>query len=109
MLLYSVILILVAAILFILAVLIYKGRTELIHSYHRTNVKDKKGYGRAMGKALMILALTLLVAGVITLFGESDAFVLVSLAVMFVGMAASFVALYKVQKKYNGGMFGDFL
>ena len=41
----------ISAIFIVFSILIYRGRTELIHSYHRENVTDRVGYGKAFGKA----------------------------------------------------------
>jgi len=90
------------AILFIvLGVLIYNGKTELIHSYHQTNVTDKSAYGKAMGKAIAGIGVPLTVAGVIGLFTTS---VWVTV-VLITGMILSFIPMFRAQKKYNGGMF----
>ena len=58
-------------------------------------------YGKAMGKALMGIAIPLIIAGVIGLFTTS---VLVTV-ILIVGLVISFIAIFRVQKKYNGGMF----
>ena len=71
MILYGIILLLVAGLMTILAVRIYKGHTELIHNYHQTNVTDQVGYGKAMGKALMTLAGVMTVSGGVSFLGES--------------------------------------
>ena len=107
MLLFSVITIPVAFIMLVLAVLIYKGKTELIHDYHQTKVTDKKGYGKAMGKALAVMAAGIFLSGITALFGDSDAIALTATVILFAAIIAGFVCIYTVQKKYNGGMFGD--
>ena len=107
MILFSVITIPVAVIMFILSVMIYRGKTELIHDYHQTNVTDKTGYGKAMGKALAVMAAGIFLSGITALLGESDAIALTATVVLFAAIIAGFVCIYKVQKKYNGGMFGE--
>lgn len=107
MLLFSVITIPASIVLFILSVLIYRGRTELIHDYHQTKVTNKKDYGKAMGKAIAVLAAGILLSGVVALLGDTDAIALTATAVLFAAIIAGFVCIYLVQKKYNGGMFGD--
>lgn len=109
MFLFSAITIPVAIIMLVLSFAIYKGKTGLIHDYHRTNVKaeDKFAYGKAMGKALAVVSVPILISGIIALFGSSDAVILTAVAVMFAGIIIGFICIYKVQKKYNGGMFGD--
>lgn len=100
---YAIILCLVAVIFGVLAVLIYKGRTELIHDYHQTKVTDKVGYGKAFGKAMGVIAAAMALSGILALFPEG--IVWLPMAVLMVGLAAGIVLIVRVQKKYNGGMF----
>jgi uncharacterized membrane-anchored protein len=85
----------------ILGISIYKGHIELIHSYHQENVTDKIGYGRAMGKALIIFSIPMLISGVIALFTES----VLPVIILILGMVVGFIPIIKTQNKYNGGMF----
>lgn len=101
MVVYSVILFAAAAALIVCSVLIYRGRISLIHAHHRTRVKDKAGYGRAMGKALAVMSLPLIAAGVLAFFTASAALTLVLVG----GLALSCIPLVLVQRKYNGGLF----
>lgn len=97
----SIILFSVAIVLNIIAILVYKGNTKLIHEYHQRNVKDKKAYGRAMGKALSFFTLPIIIAGIISLFTDSG----IIGAVLIVGFLIAFVPMHIIQKKYNGGWF----
>lgn len=97
----SIILFAVAIGLNIIAILVYKGNTKLIHEYHQRNVKDKKAYGRAMGKALSFFTLPIIIAGIISLFTDSGAIG----AVLIVGFLIASVPIHIIQKKYNGGWF----
>lgn len=100
---YAIILCLGAAVFTVVAVLIYNGKTDLIHDYHQTKVTDKIGYGKAFGKTMGMIAGAMSLSGVISLFGESAMWVAV--AVLLIGLAAGFVCMLFVQKKYNGGIF----
>jgi tellurite resistance protein TehA-like permease len=100
---YTVILFLVAVIFAVLAVLIFKGKTELIHDYHQTKVEDKAAYGKDFGKALGLMAVTMALSGIIALFGKNA--MLVAVAVLLLGLVISIFAIIRVQKKHNGGMF----
>ena len=105
MFLYSCILLPVAILFIILSVAIYNGKTQLIHDYHQTNVKDKGAYGKAFGKALGVMSLGMLLSGIIGLLGDDNLIALLSVAVLFVGIFAGLFCIYKVQKKYNNGIF----
>lgn len=85
----------------ILGISIYKGNIALIHSYHQENVTDKVGYGKAMGKALIIFSLPLIISGVLALFIEN----LIPVIILIVGMVVGFIPIVKAQQKFNGGMF----
>ena len=100
---YAVIMFTVSALFAVFSVLIYNGKTELIHDYHQTNVKDKLAYGSAFGKALSVLAETMALSGVVALFGEGAMWWAV--AVLLIGFAVGMIAIVRVQKKYNGGVF----
>ena len=98
---FSIILFLTSLMFIILGISIYKGHVELIHSYHQENVTDKIGYGRAMGKALIIFSIPMLISGVTALFTES----VLPVIILILGMVVGFIPIIKAQQKYNGGMF----
>ena len=103
MILYAIIMFLCAAMFSVLAMLIYKGKTELIHSYHQTKVKDKTGYGKAFGKAMGVFAAAMALSGIVSLFGEAA--MGASVVILLIGIAVGTIAIVRVQKKYNGGVF----
>ena len=100
---YAIIMVVTAVIFSIVSVQIYKGNTNLIHDYHQTKVTDKAGYGKAFGKAMSIIVAAMLLSGVIALFGESIMWV--ATVVLMLGLIAGIIAIVRVQKKYNGGLF----
>ena len=103
MILLAVILFAAALLFGVMALRISRGRTELIHDYHRTRVTDKAGYGKAFGRALWVIAIAMALAGGIALVGEKA--VWAAIAVLFLGLAVGIAAIFRVQKKYNGGVF----
>ena len=103
MLVYAILMFLVAVAFAVVSVAIYKGKTDLIHDYHQTKVTDKSAYGKAFGKALSVLVIAMVLSGVIALFGEPAMWGAV--AVLIVGLIAGFIAIVRVQKKYDGGVF----
>ena len=84
---------------------IYRGRTDLIHSYHQENVADRVAYGKAVGKALLLIAGTMLCSGVISLLGRSEKSAVFSVAVLAAGLVLGLARLVTAQKKHNGGIF----
>ncbi len=102
---YSVIMFLFGAVFFALGILIYRGKTELIHSYHRTKVSDRAGYGRAFGRAMLLIALSVILSGIIGLFASSRAVAAAAVATLIIGLAAGIACIIAVQFKYNKGIF----
>ena len=89
----------------IISIAIYRGKTNLIHDYHQTNVTDKAAYGRAFGKAMLVITASLIVSGAIALFASTEMLATISLSALFVGLIVGIACIVAVQKKYNGGMF----
>ncbi len=100
---YAVILLLTALLFAVVAVLLFKGKTGLIHDYHQTGVKDKRAYGKAFGKAMGMMAGAMALSGVIALFGEVALWG--AIAVLVIGLVIGIFAMVRVQEKYNGGVF----
>ena len=105
MILYSVIMFLAAAPMITISIAIYRGKTSLIHDYHQTKVTDKAAYGKAFGKAMLVISMALLLSGIIGLFGDTEIMATIALAVLFVGLFIGIAGIFAVQKKYNKGVF----
>ena len=102
MLLYSIIMFLVAALFTVLGIAIYKGKTDLIHDYHQTKVTDKSAYGKAFGKAMLLIATVMLLSGIIGLF---ENLVMLAVGMLMIGLVIGIGCIVAVQKKYNKGVF----
>ena len=102
MLLYSIIMFLVAALFTVLGIAIYKGKTDLIHDYHQTKVTDKSAYGKAFGKAMLVIATVMLLSGIIGLFKN---LLMLAVAILIIGLVVGIGCIVAVQKKYNKGVF----
>ena len=103
MIVYAIIMFVVALIFLVTAVQIGKGNTKLIHDYHQKKVTDQAAYGKAFGKALGMIPAALILSGIIALFGEAVA--MVAVCVLVAGLIAGIIAIVRVQRKYNGGVF----
>ena len=103
MVIYAIILFLTSAVFAVVARQIYQGRTDLIHEYHQEKVTDKAGYGKAFGKAMAVIAAAMALSAAVSLLGERAAWAAVT--VLTVGLIVGIIAIVRVQKKYNGGMF----
>ena len=102
---YSIIMFLTAILFVVIGVAIYRGKTNLIHDYHQTNVTDKSAYGKSFGKAMFVVSAALLLSGIISLFGGSELISMIAVAVLFVGLFIGIAWIVAVQIKYNKGIF----
>ena len=102
MLVYSIIMFLVSALFTGLGIAIYKGKTDLIHDYHQTKVTDKSAYGKAFGKAMLLIATVMLLSGITGLF---ESLTILAVAILFIGLVIGIGCIVAVQRKYNKGVF----
>ena len=102
MLVYSIIMFLVSALFMLLGIAIYKGKTDLIHDYHQTKVTDKSAYGKAFGKAMLLIATVMLLSSIIGLF---EKLLILAVAILIIGFVLGIGCIVAVQKKYNKGVF----
>ena len=102
MLVYSISMFLVAALFTVLGIAIYKGKTDLIHDHHQTKVTDRSAYGKAFGKAMLGIAIIMLLSGIIGLF---ENLTILAVAILIIGLVIGIGLIVVVQKKYNKGVF----
>ena len=93
---------LVAVLFTVLGIAIYKGKTDLIHDYHQTKVTNKSAYGKAFGKAMLVIATVMLLSGIIGLFKN---LLVLAVAILIIGLLVGIGCIVAVQKKYNKGVF----
>ena len=105
MLLYSLIMLPVSILLIAFSIAIYNGKTDLIHDYHQTKVTDKSAYGKAFGRAMLVVSVAILLSGVVGLCGNSEPVAILAVAVLFIGLFIGIACIIAVQKKYNKGLF----
>ena len=107
MLIYSIITLAFSLPFVWLGIRINRGDLYLIHDYHQKTVKAEEigAYGKAFSKGMFGMAASMILSGVVALFGESKSFMIASLVVLFLGFAISIAVLLRVQKKYNNGLF----
>ena len=101
MILYAIIMFAVAILFLVMSVLIYRGKTNLIHDYHQTKVTDHSAYGKAFGKALSIFGIAMLASGVVSLISDS----MLAIWLLAIGLVLGIAAIVAVQKKYNNDIF----
>ena len=103
MIIFAIVFYVVGLLLLICGVAIFRGKTWLIHDYHRANVTDHENYGKAMGKAIGGMGLSACLSATLSFLGE--AYVWLCMGAFLVGFVAMFILIIIAQRKYNGGMF----
>ena len=105
MVLYAIIMLIAAAQMLGFGIAIFRGKTGLIHDYHRKNIKkgDEKRYARAFSIGLFIIAAAFFASALAALIiGERAG---IAALLPFTGLAAGITVIVIAQKKYNGGVF----
>ena len=105
MVLYAILMFLFSAVLILSGAIVATGKYENIYDYYICAVNDLKGYAKAHGIAMMCMSLPLIACGICMLVGPEIPTVLIGLGILLVGIIVGYVAFYKIQEKYNGGMF----
>ncbi|MBE6691653.1 MAG: DUF3784 domain-containing protein, partial [Ruminococcaceae bacterium] len=65
-------------------------------------VTDKSAYGKAFGKAMLVIAIIMLLSGIIGLF---ENLTILAVAILIIGLVIGIGFIVVVQKKYNKGVF----
>lgn len=102
MILFVLVMFIISLICLILGTLINLGHTDLIHEYHRKNVKDFAGYGKAIGMSIIGLSVIHLISGCIALLWPTDTGVVFSVIFYIIAFIIFLISIIKIQKKYNG-------
>lgn len=100
--------IVVGVIVAVLGIINMAGNISSLHWYHRKNVTEEnvKPFGRMVGLGTLIIGVAVaLYGGVLALFAENEPVVLISTALMFVGIAVGMIITFRAMFKYNGGIF----
>jgi hypothetical protein len=93
----------IGLILLLCGVAIWNGKTGLIHYYHRQNVTDNKGFGKAMGKVVSGMGISCLISATLSFLGED--LIWISISVFFLGIIVPTIIALIIIKKYNGSIF----
>lgn len=99
----NIIVLVVAILLGFIGFRISQGNINLIHAYHRKNVRkeDEHAYGKAIANGLYVIAASILLSIIIDyIIGDIFAIVL-----LFLGIIVAVYILHKAQIKYNGKWF----
>lgn len=95
----------IAVLFLIVGIAIRKGHVSLIHAYHYKNVTDFDGYTREMGNAVIYMSIPISVNAFLNLFAHIKAMGIIGGVLLIAGLILCFVYIFKIQVKYNGGLF----
>jgi len=105
MLFYAICLFVFAALEILTGVLTYLGNTNVIYDYYISSVSDIEGYTKAQGIATACMAVPAIACGVLFLVGPELLCSLIGIGIAILGIIGGYIAFYKIQERYNGGMF----
>ena len=105
MILYAVCLFVFAALEILTGALTYLGNINVVYDYYISSVRDLSGYTKALGIATACMAAPAIACGVLFLVKPVLVCSLVGIGIAILGIVGGFVAFYKIQQRFNGGMF----
>jgi hypothetical protein len=96
---YSVVLFIIAMIILLWGFSLYKGNLSSLRPASYKRVKDKVAYGKAMGKAVFVMGVPQVLAGVIALLGEITVVVILTVVISVGGFLAGLFCMLKVEDR----------
>ena len=96
---YSVLLFIVAMMILLWFLLLYKGNLSSLRPESYKRVKDKMAYGKAMGKAVFVMGFPQVLAGIIALLGEITVVVILTVVISVGGFLAGLFCMLKVEDR----------
>ncbi len=100
----------VGIICIVLGISNMRGNLSSLHSYHthRVSEEDRITFGKKIGLGTIIIGLAVIVFSVlsaITHYTEKQAFILVGVVILFVGLIVGLCISFHAMIKYNHGIF----
>ena len=94
----------------ILGIINMTGNISSLHWYHRQRVteENRKPFGKLVGLGTLIIGLSMIVFGILFLIFEQtqlQAFVVIGVIELIVGIIVGMLVSFYAMKKYNGGIF----
>ena len=106
----SPVLLLLALLFFGFGIALYKGRTNLLHEYHRSRVseEDLPTLGKLTGIGMMLIGGAIAAFGVLfdlAVYTDTRVLLTVGTIILFAGLAAGIVIMLYAVIHYNKGLF----
>lgn len=101
---YGIILLITGLSILVMSILLILGHVNLLHDYHRTDVKkeDEKKLGRTSGISLLIGALGAISSGISAFFWTEDMKFIFLFLIFIIPFIVSVTLMLIFIKKYNG-------
>ena len=96
---YSVVLFIIATTILFWGFSLYRGNLSSLRPNSYRRVKDKVAYGKAMGKAVFVMGVPQVLAGVIALLGEITVVVILTVVISVGGFLAGLFCMLKVEDR----------
>lgn len=98
---FSIMMWFAAFLLFTISISLLRKNTSLMHGkvYEKTN--NKVGYGKALGKLILILSIGMVICGIVALISPSATGIRNSLVVLVMVVIIVTIVFIKIQKKYS--------
>ena len=108
MLFFGIIVLVAGVALLVISILLCFGFVNLLHDYHRNNVKteDERKLGLSTGLSLMFGSFGFISSGIVAIAMKSESIIYLPLILLFVPLIISIVLCIIFIKKYNGSLFG---
>ena len=100
----------IGILLVVIGIFNTQGHISMLHSYHRKRVReeDKIPFGRLVGLGMIIIGVTIMVYGTLsiaTLLNGNKIYLIAGTVVMIVGLIIGTGITFYAMKKYNKGIF----
>ena len=101
---YGIIFIITGLALLVMSILLILGHVNLLHDYHRNNVKkeDERKLGIAAGLSLLLGAFGAISSGISSFFWTEDMKFIYLLLIFLIPFTISVILMIIFIKKYNG-------
>ena len=108
MLVFGIIILVAGVALLAISILLCFGFINLLHDYHRNNVKpeDERKLGLSTGLSLMLGSFGFISTGIVAIVIKSESVIYLPLILLFVPLIISVAFCIIFIKKYNGSLFG---
>ncbi len=95
--------IIIGLFLIVVGIFNMKGNISLLHSYHRKRIKEEdiKPFGKKVGIGSIIIGLTIILAGLFTIFNYAN----ISNVILIIGFVIGLIIIFYALFKYNKGIF----